>query len=544
MSGQALISYIGGHPTISHLVCIIGAFLLTFSRILGKDYFWVIDDLDGIARFSERWQGENKDAAGKIIPETKIDSYEIGEGAAKKTVKFLSFIPELGFPGCILRFIRLHVGKRLQVIGTNKKGHPVWGFSQSPRRHHLLSMAVQIANLILAYFVFRPLVGANVAFGACMLYAVHPLVTQTVAWISGISYSLSLTFSLATLLTAINIHNYHISIPLVVFLTFCSGVILYIGCFTWIILLFLGLKWAAFAAGIISFFVLLWKGTETKNFRVKSFKEQNMDSTTFLSWRKPVVMVKTLLYYFKVIFLPLQMGLYHEWGYFYEEPIERVNAMFWWGLLIVPGITYLAWHTGIPGVQLGIVWFFSYFFLFTNFITAQQFVADRYVAVPVLGICLILANLLYTTPFFWVIVGLYAMRTFMHLPAFKNEVDYYLSNFLNFRKSEVALGNLGVAYMNSGMPGSAVDMWMMATKVNPHYDVSWYNLYSIFRANGRLQEALNFFRKVMDAKIVHFEDKWKKELEEFERNMNGAVPPGGIDLVEHTNQQWRKYGNR
>lgn len=529
-------------PTdLVRLFIIYGAFAATFFRILGKDYFWVIDDIDGIARFSERWI-QDKDAKGEIIKEYKQDSYEIDVAGKKKTVKYLSFIPELGFPGCFLRFIRLHIGKKYQVLGTNKKGHDMWGYHQSPRRHHLFSMAVQVVNLTLGYFFLKRFLNADTAFGACLLYAVYPLTTQTVAWISGVSYSLSMVFALATLLVAGYLHDPRWVIPLTAVFSFLSGIILYIGCFTWILLAFLGFKWAAFTSALIGFFILFWKGTETKNFRVNSFKEQNMAHTTSLNWRKPIVMLKTFWYYLPRVFLPTNMGLYHEWGYFYEDPIERVDKNFWGGLLTV-GLVFFSLSSSNPAVRLSLVWFLSFFFLFTNFVTAQQFVADRYAVVPAFGICTLLASLLYPTPLFWVLLGLYAMRTFCHLPTFKNEIDYYLSNFLNFRKSEVALGNLGVSYMNQSMPGAAVDMWMMATRVNPHYDVSWYNLYSIFRANGRLQEALDFLKKVMDAKIVHFEDKWREELLNFENQLKG-LPANGKDIIDQANEQWRKYGRR
>jgi tetratricopeptide (TPR) repeat protein len=140
--------------------------------------------------------------------------------------------------------------------------------------------------------------------------------------------------------------------------------------------------------------------------------------------------------------------------------------------------------------------------------------------VPSFGICVILSYFLYGTPLFWVLVGLYAMRTFLYLPTYKNETDFYASNFLNFRKSEVALGNLGVAFINQGMTGTAVDTWMLATKLNPHYDVPWYNLYSVFKRSGRLQEARDFLKKCLEAKVVHFEQRWKDELTQLEAQLS------------------------
>lgn len=539
---HTVISHIS-KPPISHILTILTVFLLTYIRILGKKYFWVIDDLEGLTRFSETFQKEHKKApdgktrsfdeldydkfVGEVIREKKIDSYDVDTGKKDKdnkpitrNVKFLSFIPELGFPGNVLRFLRLHIGKEFCEIAKNKKGHPVYGFRQSPRRHHIFSMVVQMINLTLGYLFLSRTVGHDVAFGACLLYSVYPLTVWTVGWISGVPYSLSLMFTLIALnLTGL---AFILEILLVMLLAFLSTICLYVGAFTWTIFILLGMPWHALAYFVVGMAVLAWKGIETKNYRVKNFKEQSMEITTKFNWRKPIVMVKTFAYYLGMVFLPLKMGLYHVWGYHYDESIERFDKMFFWGLvgILVSGVSF---YFGALPIKLGIVWFVSYWIIFCNLITAMQFVGDRYAVIPGFGICIILSYLFHDTPILWVILGLYAMRTYLFLPTYLNEIDFYSSNFQNFRKSEVALGNLGVAYINQGMPGAAVDMWMLATRINPLYDVPWYNLYSVFRGNGRLQEAYDFLNRCLNAKVVHFRERWEKERDEMKKILDSAI---------------------
>jgi len=507
------------NPASYSLVTIISLFFLTFARLLSKEYFWVIDDLEGIARFSETLK---KKPDGTF---EKIDSYEVVPG---KTVKFLSFIPELGFPGCILRFLRLHIGKEFVSLGKNEKGHDVWGYRQSPVKHHVISFVVQTINLVLGYIFLSAILPEPIAFGAMLLFAVHPLNTQSVGWISGINYSLSLMFALALLNVSLLMPGLFIKLILVAALTFLSTITLYVGGMTCFILAFLGCWWAAIVSGLVGISIIIWKGLETKNFRTTAFKSQNMGATTMWNNRKPIVMVKTIWYYMRMVWLPLKMGLYHVWGYFYEAPIERIDRMFWLGVLTL-GVSVYGFSVGGFAIQLGIVWFYAYVFIFSNFITAQQFVADRYVTIPSLGVCVILSSVLYGTPLFWVLVGLYIMRTFMHLPTYRNELDFYWSNFNNFRKSEVSLGNLGVAYINQGMHGAAVDTWLLATKINPYYDVPWYNLYSVFKGNGRLKEAHGFLKNCLNSKIVHFEKRWKEEFVALESTMlaKGLLAPPG-----------------
>lgn len=497
--------------SLVHLSLILGLFFITYVRLLGKDYFWVIDDLEGIAKFSESWNEKEQ---------KKIDSYDLNG----KQRKFLQFIPELGFPGNVLRFLRLQIGKQHRVIGKNSKGHDVWGYVQSPRRHHILSMIVQSINLVLGYTFLSHTIDPTVAFGACLLFAVHPLTTQGVGWISGINYTLSMMVSLILINLCLFVPISEYKLLGVVILSFIASFILYISCFSWIILLFIGFKWEALVSAIVGLTIFYIKGKETKDVRFKAFKEQNMQITTLFNYRKPIVMFKTLWYYMRSVFIPIKMGLYHIWGYFYEEPIERVNKMFWMGVITLTAFV-VGFIYGNFSIKLGIVWFFTYFILFSNFITAQQFVADRYVMISSFGICIILSTLLYGTLLFWVLLGFYAMRTFLHLPTFKNEIDFYASNFLNFRKSEVSLGNLGVALVNQGMHGAAIDTWMTATKLNPLYDVPWYNLYSVFKGSGRLQEARDFLKKCLDSKVVHFEKRWKEEFEQIETALENQKNP-------------------
>src|SRR3990167_8705912 len=136
---------------------------------------------------------------------------------------------------------------------------------------------------------------------------------------------------------------------------------------------------------------------------------------------------------------------------------------------------------------------FLYIFIFLNWITIQQFVSERYLYIPSIGICGLIGYLLYTIDtlyfagqpvFLGIAGGLYLMRTWAHLPTYQDEVLFYQSNIWNFPDSEVAFSNLGVTYMNCRLIGSAVDMWQISGKINPQYDVAWYNISSVLKQKG------------------------------------------------------------
>jgi len=71
--------------------------------------------------------------------------------------------------------------------------------------------------------------------------------------------------------------------------------------------------------------------------------------------------------------------------------------------------------------------------------------------------------------------------------------------------------------MKCGLGGSAVDMWNIAIRLNPKYDVPYYNLYSVFRSQRQWGIARGFLVKAIESPLSHFKARWQKELEGFDK---------------------------
>lgn len=72
---------------------------------------------------------------------------------------------------------------------------------QCPAAFHAASVALQAADAILIFYLFRKLVGSDwPAFFGALLYAVHPVQVEVVAWITETSVLLSTAFSVLALL--------------------------------------------------------------------------------------------------------------------------------------------------------------------------------------------------------------------------------------------------------------------------------------------------------------------------------------------------------
>ena len=238
-----------------------------------------------------------------------------------------------------------------------------------------------------------------------------------------------------------------------------------------------------------------------------------MGHTTFINFRKPIVMIKTFYYYVMMILFPMKLGLFHTWGYTYDEKTESMDKMFWKGALIALIFISLIILAPFP-IKFGLIWFVLYLSMFLNFITAQQFVVDRYLFIPSLGFNLIFAYLLKDFPHvYYVLVGLYMMRSFIHIRTFDHEIAFYQSNISNFPDSEVAWGNLGVAFSHIGWHGTAFDAWRKSASLNEFYSVPHYNLYNILKVSGDLNGAMGELKKCLNSKVVQYNDDWQKEYD-------------------------------
>jgi len=410
-------------------------------------------------------------------------------------------------------------------------------FGKDPRRNHIFSVVLHNANVILLYTFLSALINPTIALFTSIIFAVHPVNTQAVAWISGRGYPIGLfcgllLFNLLHIIGPLQ----SVSLPIFCGVVALATLFYYVGVhaqfaimMSFGVLAFLGHYFIAMIGFVLAIVMGMGIVKEVIGMRKKVFVAQNMGATTKLHPKRLIIAFKTLWYYTRLCLLPKRMGLYHVYGYHYNDEFAKEDRAFWQGFLVaiimVMGLIY-----GNFTIRLGIVWFISYIFIFLNWITIHQFISERYCHIPVVGICIILAGLLAPYPIvFAVVASLYLMRTLIHLPTYSDEVAFYQSNVWNFPNSEVAFANLGVTYMKRGLLGSAMDMWLVALKINPKYDVAHYNISSTLKTKGQLEDAQKHLKAAVDSPICHFKDVWAKELEQLEHEVEYSKTFKGIN---------------
>lgn len=400
---------------------------------------------------------------------------------------------------------------------------------KDPLRNHLASVVIHNANVVLLYLLLIRFMPMQVAFFASLLFAVHPLTAQSVAWISGRGYALGLFFCLLSYHTVILLQPTDI----IGFNSIKMGAVFVL--FAILHHLAINAQFAAISTPFILMLMGYWfpaiiglvvSGVNGLNIvqsvikgRSAHFEEQNLGRSTKLNLKKHVVMLKTLFYYTYLTLFPKRMGLYHKFFYHYDDKTEQDDKYSWAGFGVILGLIALfIW--GNMAVKLGVLWYLAYVVIFLNSITIHQFVSERYLYFSIIGITILLATVLVNYPLaLMFILGVAIMRLWEYIPAFYDEICYYQNNIWNFPDSEVAFGNMGVTYLQLGCIGSAVDMWLVALNIRPDYDVAHYNLCSIFRNKGDLDKALFHLKKAIESPISHFKKTWSDELVKLEHEI-------------------------
>jgi len=436
--------------------------------------------------------------------------------------------------GMVSRWVRYHLCGGNYPSKDKLPNGQVIPQGKNPGRHHFLSVFVFNLSIILGYQFLSGIFGDNVALITIGLFIVSPIGTQSVAWISALGYPLSLFW----IFVILNFCQWYYSVGhsiegiVISFLVFIALVImsinaLFIALALPAILLFLGYYPFAILSVIISTAMGLRIVKHTITIRSDAFKEQDMGHLTKFNPRRFVVACKTVLYYIEMLLWPNRLGLYHEWGNHITADLERDDRRFFVGLIAVIGLVAIFFLSPSFAVKFGILWFFSFIFIFLNWITIQQFVTERYLWIPSIGFYLVIASIIKDyPPLVFLIGGIYLCRTWTHLPTYDDELRFYLSNVWNYQNSETAYANLGCTWIRLGAVGSALDAWHASAKANPDYDVPFANIYFHYRANamldvehGNYENAIEKFKmahKYIEActkcSVRHFKDDWQREL--------------------------------
>ncbi len=380
-----------------------------------------------------------------------------------------------------------------------------------PFSFHLVNIFIHLANVYLVYLLINFLSAKNrkLAFFTASLFAVHPILTEAVTWISGASYLLYTLFLLGSLLMFIAYTLYKRSLKY------------YLGSLTLFLLAMLSsLKAAIFPLILIMYYLVYlpkkkgWRllipyglitivsvlFSVTSDIGSRLQEAQIGQGAHFINLFLPPVSLAT---YLRLFIWPDRLTLHHV------DPVITWHYIMSFVLLFcIAGMVVVFWK---KNKQL---FFWSMFFLislslvFTPFPLAS-FVAERYVYLGSIGIFYLFARLLIligkklrtdsiSLIFFIFIMMLLTARTIERNDDWKTKKSFWSSTIATSAFSYQAHNNYGLILLDEGKKQEAVSEFGKTVLLKPDYAEGHQNLGYAHQLLGRLAEALDEYRTALD----------------------------------------------
>ena len=525
-----------------HLIALIILAALAFSNTLGNDFIW--DDKDLIV--SNKYV-RNLAQAPFLFTPAYWKYYHPGTKGVYRPITALTFALD----------------------------YALWKLK--PFGYHLTNLLFQIANVILIYFLARRLLNSqkergevksffgyliDPAFMAAVFFALHPIHTESVAWIKNRSDIFSLFFFLAALcffIRHITANKPHKGIGQYVLALFCFGLGL------------LAKEMAITLPAVLLAFIFCFVPADRRgSCVVKTLPFFGLALIYFIFGRSIsaslasaapapaisfythiLIVVKTLGYYATLLTFPIRLNAERIFSipHTFYEPAVFLSAVFGLILLVMAVKTF----TASRAAGFAWLWILLTISPAANIIfIANRPIAEQRLYIPSVGFCIILAMLLnktYTLPgegraegtlrklsiiFYIILVTLYFSVTFIRNQDWRDSLTFwtktaqssptsdranynlgtaylYARNWdkaILFYKRAIALGldvynNLANAYCLSGNSQEAIATFKKAIEFNPGFVDAYNNLGIVYQALGETEEAISLYKKAMEINPDH-----------------------------------------
>ncbi len=389
----------------------------------------------------------------------------------------------------------------------------IWG--GDPGGYHATNVILHIINALLVMFLLRSL-GASraVAWVGALLFSLHPMQIESVAWITERKNVLSGVFFLVAFLLYLRfLRSRKWAIYLLSFLAFAAALMSKTSSVTLVASLFLA-----------DYFVLNERGRKTARsvsrgaVRLLPFAVAGIVATILLinAEGRPIIEVSMIdrvltacaavwFYIAKLLFPVDLIPIYPRWS-------VDAAALVWWLPLIGAVLAALAlrqWRAAAGGVVLwGVMHFVAALLPMLGLLAFgyndYSFVADRYVYLSCFGLFLALLagiergltalrrgrGVKYGIPLAGIaIAALLGALTWHQIPVWKNSFNLWSYTVEKNPSSWTAQNNYGTALHMKGEYEEALSHWREAVRIQPHFPTSQMRIATELNTIGDLDGA-------------------------------------------------------
>ena len=376
------------------------------------------------------------------------------------------------------------------------------------KRIHIIVSTLHLLTCLAIYHAF----GANnISFVASLFFCVNPVNLYCSVWGAGKGYTIG------TLM----------AIMMFIFPYF-SPLFFYVGLTQSNNLLFAPLLFLLTKNPYMAFVILMAIPRIKEIFSIthnKFTQETNKELLT-VHHRKLIPYLKTFGYYFILCLVPHKIALYHDFLYNFGVDTEankesyRIDKHFWIGLglfiLCIASYFYPNYY-----IKFGLFWFLINISMWSNAITMQQQIAQRYCYIANVGLMLALSSFILSFPhpipiiIFFSILVFYSTRLWWLTPSLYNE-------FWNVEYNIIEAKNLHYAWLAKGvhkfgdhnLPEAHLCL-MRAKELRPKDFKTNFNLSQVLLLLGRVDEALKNFEYTMKECTINGREDMIKEITEI-----------------------------
>lgn len=418
-------------------------------------------------------------------------------------------------------FLKSEAFKHLSTVFNGPMHFSVWAFFEyvafhigglHPFTFRIVSILFHLGNVWLVYMLLTLSIDKRVAVIAASIFAVHPILTESVSWISGGLYAMYSFFFLLSFLFYLFSENdkkyfkYAVIFFVLSILSSEKALALFL-VFALYEIAFGSLKYnwkRVMPFFSISFFLLLIYTLKIGG-RVSDVSSASYQQGGGGGMYNPFIQIPVAIgSYLKLIFWPSHLTLYQTEMAFTQGQFLLLLFIFFVFLGAVvwsyfKNKNYFFW----------LVFFFITLLPTLTPLKISWIVAERYVYLGTLGIIVVVAILLdkllklnenaKMVGYFAlvVIVAAFSARTIIRNKDWKSEDTLWAATAEVAPSGQQIHNNLGDVYARQGDMQKAVDEFKKAIEINPNYADAYHNLANTYQQMGQFDLAVENYQKAV-----------------------------------------------
>ena len=390
--------------------------------------------------------------------------------------------------------------------------HALWGFK--PFGYHLVNLLLHIINALLVFTLVRKF-SPKLAFFTAVIFAIHPIQVETVAWITERKNLLGLLFFLLATLSYLRFEekkkkaDYIASLALFTCALLSKSVAV---CFVAVPLLY---QWwkenritlqkilvtLPFAAiGILSAVNTIY----LELYRVGA----KWDTWTLAPLGRLILSARILFFYAYKLLVPFRFIFFY--------PRWQVDAGQWWQWLFLAAAVGLLVFLVKARRRLGrgalalflfyIISIFPALGFFNVYPMKYSYVADHFSYLSTPALILLLAGAFsriktpkpLLPPLFIIMIIFLSVKALSLTASYKDEMTLWLDTVKKNPDAWMAYNNLGILYKDQERIGESMAAYTKAIEINPEYENTYYNLGNLYIHLKQHHKAVEFYQKAID----------------------------------------------